>query len=126
MKQNIATVIGLIATLAVSASCGKSLEQYPHTAIQPEAVAVTDLPAVRFGMYNSVEEDPGTLSYIIFDIVGGDVSQNVYHPIDIINANLAIGIHVSSCILGRDTQDDVNDHNHIVNFDHAVTVHVTF
>ncbi len=96
MKQNIATIFALAAVFAASASCSKYLEQYPHTAIQPEAVALTDLPAVRLGMYNSVEEDPTTLSYIIFDICGGDVSSSTFHPIDVINGQLKTGSTMAS------------------------------
>jgi hypothetical protein len=72
------------------------LEQYSHTAIQPESISVSDLPAVRMGMYNSVEEDPGTLSYLIFDIVGGDVNQKTYNPIDVINSELKTGSTMSA------------------------------
>ena len=91
MKQKNILLFAFILALGGSVSCSKYLEQYPHTAIQPEAVSATDLQAIRFGMYNSVEENPGTLSYLIFDIVGGDVSQNTYHPIDVINAQLKTG-----------------------------------
>ncbi len=91
MKKNVTIILASLLVAAGATSCSKMLEQYPHTAIQPEAVSVTDLPAVRMGMYNSVEEDPGTLSYLIFDIVGGDVNQKTYNPIDVINAELKTG-----------------------------------
>jgi hypothetical protein len=81
---------------AGATSCSKMLEQYSHTAIQPESISVSDLPAVRMGMYNSVEEDPGTLSYLIFDIVGGDVNQKTYNPIDVINSELKTGSTMSA------------------------------
>ncbi len=96
MKKNLAIILVSLLVAAGATSCSKMLEQYSHTAIQPESVSVSDLPAVRMGMYNSVEEDPGTLSYLIFDIVGGDVNQKTYNPIDVINSELKTGSTMSA------------------------------
>ncbi len=96
MKKNLAIILVSLLVAAGATSCSKMLEQYSHTAIQPESISVSDLPAVRMGMYNSVEEDPGTLSYLIFDIVGGDVNQKTYNPIDVINSELKTGSTMSA------------------------------
>ncbi len=96
MKKNLAIILVSMLVAAGATSCSKMLEQYSHTAIQPESISVSDLPAVRMGMYNSVEEDPGTLSYLIFDIVGGDVNQKTYNPIDVINSELKTGSTMSA------------------------------
>lgn len=79
----------------VLASCSGMLDQYSHTAIAPDAVTESDLPAVRTGMYNRVQEAPGTLTYVIFDFVGGDVNQKEYTPIQLINAQLKSGSTMS-------------------------------
>lgn len=88
MKNNI---LFLLSLLFVLPSCADMLDKYSHTAIPPDAVVESDIPAVRMGMYNRVEEAPGTDSYIIFDFLGGDVNQKTYNPIDVINSLLKTG-----------------------------------
>lgn len=88
MKKNI---ISLISLLLILSSCAGMLDQNSHTAIPPDAVVESDLQSVRMGMYNRVEEAPGTVSYVIFDFVGGDVTQKTYSPIDVINSFLKTG-----------------------------------
>lgn len=92
MKKNILVLLSMIFVLA---SCSGMLDQYSHTAIAPDAVTESDLPAVRTGMYNRVQEAPGTLTYVIFDFVGGDVNQKEYTPIQLINAQLKSGSTMS-------------------------------
>ena len=70
-------------------SCSSYLDQYPHAAISPDAVTEDDIPAMRNGMYNSVQNAPGVYSYMIFDILGGDMTQTSYNPIDVINTTLS-------------------------------------
>lgn len=91
MKKNIL----LLSMIFVLASCAGMLDQYSHTAIAPDAVVESDLPAVRTGMYNRVQEAPGTLTYVNFDFVGGDVNQKEYTPIQLINAQLKSGSTMS-------------------------------
>lgn len=92
MKKNILLLLSMIFVLG---SCANMLDQYSHTAIAPDAVVESDLPAVRAGMYNRVQEAPGTLTYVIFDFVGGDVNQKEYTPIQLINAQLKSGSTMS-------------------------------
>ena len=93
MKKNILFLLSLIFLLP---SCADTLDQYSHTAIPPDAVVESDLAAVRTGMYNRVQEAPGTLTYIIFDMVGGDINQKEYTPIQLIDAQLKSGSTMSS------------------------------
>lgn len=72
MKKNILIILSLIFTLS---SCAGMLDQYSHTAIAPDAASESDLPSVRIGMYNRVQEAPGTLTYVNFDFVGGDIDR---------------------------------------------------
>lgn len=65
------------------------LDQYSHSAIPPEAVTEKDLPALRLGMYNRVQNEPQTRSFIMCDILGGDITQSNYNPIDVINSTLS-------------------------------------
>ena len=46
-------------------------------------------------MYNRVQEAPGTLSYVIFDFVGGDINQKEYSPKQLIDAQLKSGSTMS-------------------------------
>ena len=92
MRNNILFILSLIFLLS---SCAGTLDQYSHTAIPPDAVVEGDLPAVRTGMYNRVQEAPGTLTYVIFDFVGGDINQKEYTPIQLIDAQLKSGSTMS-------------------------------
>ena len=92
MKKNILFILSLIFLLP---SCADMLDQYSHTAIPPDAVVESDLAAVRAGMYNRVQEAPGTLTYVIFDFVGGDINQKEYTPIQLIDAQLKSGSTMS-------------------------------
>lgn len=71
------------------------LDQFSHTAIPPDAVVESDLPSVRAGMYNRVQEAPGTLTYVNFDFVGGDINQKEYTPKQLIDAELKSGSTMS-------------------------------
>ena len=93
MKKNILFILSLIFLLP---SCADMLDQYSPTAIAPDAVVENDLAAVRTGMYNRVQEAPGTLTYVIFDFCGGDINQKEYTPIQLIDAQLKSGSTMSS------------------------------
>ena len=92
MKKNILIILSLVLALS---SCAGMLDQYSHTAIAPDAVVESDLPSVRAGMYNRVQESPGTLSYVNFDFVGGDINQKEYTPKQLIDAELKSGSTMS-------------------------------
>lgn len=65
----------LLLTIALGTSCAKMLEFYPHSAVSPEAVTESDVPQLRVGMYWQVQELPGRTSYIIEDMLGGNLTQ---------------------------------------------------
>ena len=46
-------------------------------------------------MYNRVQEAPGTLTYVNFDFVGGDINQKEYTPKQLIDAELKSGSTMS-------------------------------
>ena len=79
----------LFCALGFASSCSNMLDQYSHSAIPPEAVTEKDLPALRLGMYNRVQSEPQTRSFIMCDILGGDITQSNYNPIDVINSTLS-------------------------------------
>lgn len=87
MKKYI-TII-LISIICILSSCSDQLDQYSFAAISPETVTEKDIPAVRNGMYYSVQNDPGTRSYIMFDMLGGILKTSAGTPKDIINSTLS-------------------------------------
>ncbi|SMC68380.1 SusD family protein [Pedobacter nyackensis] len=70
-------------------SCGKQLDLFPHSGISPDAVTADDLPALRLGMYNNMQNDPKVHSFITFDILGGNLTGSSGNPLDIINSTLS-------------------------------------
>ena len=70
-------------------SCGKQLDLYPHSGISPDAVTADDLPALRLGMYNNMQNDPKVHSFITYDILGGNLAGSTGNPLDIINSTLS-------------------------------------
>ncbi|WP_018630669.1 RagB/SusD family nutrient uptake outer membrane protein [Niabella aurantiaca] len=78
-------LIALSGFLLMAASCGKRLDLYPSSAMAPQAVTSKDLPALRVGMYNDMQNDPGVYSFILFDLLGGDIHTASNAPIDLIN-----------------------------------------
>lgn len=81
-------IIAIFAT-ALFSSCADQLEQFSFTAISPDAVDIRDVPAVRYGMYNSVQNDPTVRSFIMFDMIGGTIQSNTGTSRDLINATLS-------------------------------------
>lgn len=71
MKTKIAIILGISALLTVS--CAKGLDLYPHSSVSPDGVTVSDLPSMRTGMYNRVQNGPTIYTYIGFDFLGGDL-----------------------------------------------------
>lgn len=68
------TVANIMAALMLVfvSSCTK-LDFYPHTSVAPETVSERDMDALLNGMYNAVQNDQGRESYIMFDLVGGNL-----------------------------------------------------
>ena len=78
-----------IAIIALAASCSGMLDLYPHSAVAPEAITGDDVPQLRVGMYWEVQELPGRTSYIIEDMLGGNLTQkNSTSTIALINSIL--------------------------------------
>jgi hypothetical protein len=86
MKKYILPIICLISFLY---SCAGQLDQYSHAAISPDAVTEKDIPAIRNGMYNRVQNAPTTRAYIMFDMLGGVISTNTGNAKDLINSTLS-------------------------------------
>lgn len=82
MKRYI-TVLAIAA--AVLSSCADRLNQYPRSATSPDGVTSADLPALRYGAYSSMQTKTAVIGYICFDVLGGDITQRNYNPIDIYN-----------------------------------------
>lgn len=59
----------------------------PHSAVSPGAVGTGDIEALRSGMYYNVQERPGTESYIMFDLFGGNLTNKAStNALDLINS----------------------------------------
>ena len=85
MKNNI---IGILLSTLLLTSCADSLNIYSHSAVAPESVTEKDLPALRMGMYNSVQNGPGARAFIFFDILGGTLATSSGNPKDLIYGTL--------------------------------------
>lgn len=70
-------------------SCADKLDLYPYSSVSPDAITEKDLPALRIGMYNDVQNDPGVHAFILFDILGGNLHTASGAPIDLINSQLS-------------------------------------
>ena len=76
----------ILLTIAMATSCAKMLELYPHSAISPETITDNDVPQLRVGMYWKVQELPGRTSYILEDMLGGNLTlKNSTSTIALIN-----------------------------------------
>lgn len=80
--------ITALSILMLLSSCADQLDLNPYSAVSPDAITAKDLPALRIGMYNDVQNDPGALSFVLFDILGGNVHTASGSPIDLINSTL--------------------------------------
>ncbi|WP_276483528.1 RagB/SusD family nutrient uptake outer membrane protein [Paraflavitalea pollutisoli] len=78
-----------VCVVLLGSSCAKKLDLYPTTGISPESVQPSDLPALRLGVYNDVQSDPGVHSWILFDLLGGDIFTGTNAPKDLINSILS-------------------------------------
>lgn len=70
-------------------SCGKKLDIYPRSAVAPESITEKDLAALELGMYNRVQNNPPTESWILNDLVGGTLQGSTSTPFDLINNTLS-------------------------------------
>jgi starch-binding outer membrane protein, SusD/RagB family len=54
-------------------SCTKNLDLYPHSAVSTDNLTEKDIEALLSGTYNRVQNAPGRESYIMFDLIGGNL-----------------------------------------------------
>lgn len=74
-----------IITLTVLLATSCNLDLNPHSAVSPGSVGTKDIEALRSGMYYNVQERPGTESYIMFDLFGGELTtKQGTNPLDLI------------------------------------------
>lgn len=85
----IKNIIRALLIILVFSSCADELNLYPHASVSPEGITEKDLPALRNGMYNSMQNQPRTRSFILFDIIGGTLTTANSNPIDLINSILS-------------------------------------
>ncbi|MCU7694436.1 RagB/SusD family nutrient uptake outer membrane protein [Haoranjiania flava] len=79
----------LLLTGMFLGSCADKLDLYPHSSMSPDAITEKDLPALRIGMYNDMQNDPGVHAFILFDILGGNLHTASGSPLDLINSQLS-------------------------------------
>ena len=71
--------------MLMASSC--DLDMNPHSAVSPGSVGTKDIEALRSGMYYNVQERPGTESYIMFDLFGGELTtKQSTNSLDLINS----------------------------------------
>jgi hypothetical protein len=80
--------ISIITIAVTAASCSKMLDRYPRYSIPLEAVTENDIPAMRMGLYSGFQtgSGPGVRSYIMLDIMGGNIRGNTGTALDQINS----------------------------------------
>jgi hypothetical protein len=65
----------LIAVIMIFSSCSKQLNIYPHSAVSIENISSKDVDQLLNGVYNKVQNAPQRESYIMFDLIGGNLIQ---------------------------------------------------
>ena len=80
----------LVVLAAAGFSCAGDLDRFSRYSIPPETVTEADLPAMRMGVYSGFQSGgPGARSYIMFDILGGNIRGNSGTSKDQINSMLS-------------------------------------
>lgn len=79
----------LIASLFILNSCSDELDLYSSSAIPPESITEKDLPALRIGMYNFVQNKPTVRGFMMHDILGGVLETQTGTYKDLINSMLS-------------------------------------
>lgn len=65
------------------------LDIYPHSAVAPASITEKDLSALEMGMYLSAQNNPSTESWVINDLLGGDIKTNTAGAFDLISNTLS-------------------------------------
>ncbi|UCS92103.1 RagB/SusD family nutrient uptake outer membrane protein [Echinicola marina] len=73
MKFNLSI---FIVALFLATSCSNQLDLYPRSAVSSESeLSEEDAQSFLIGVYQSVQNDPGRESYIMGDLLGGDLNS---------------------------------------------------
>jgi hypothetical protein len=80
--------VSLFLSAFLFAACSEQLNISPYSAVAPESITENDLPALERGMYYSVQNDPGRTSWVLFDLLGGNLTGSSGNPSDVINSIL--------------------------------------
>lgn len=83
------TYIYILLSILLFSSCADYLDLYSRSAIPPEAVTEGDLPALRIGMYNFVQNKPGVRAFMMHDLLGGGIQTTTGSARDLINNTLS-------------------------------------
>lgn len=80
----------ILLTSLLLSSCSGMLDIDPHSAIPPGKTGNGDLSPMRMGMYGKVQNSPQRETYILFDIIGGNLrTGKTGNPRDLINTVLS-------------------------------------
>ncbi|MEQ7799679.1 RagB/SusD family nutrient uptake outer membrane protein [Pedobacter sp. ASV1-7] len=63
----------IIAASVLFSGCDKQLDLYPHSQVATESLTEKDIEAFLNGVYNMVQNTPTNSSYVMFDIIGGNL-----------------------------------------------------
>ena len=66
-------ILLLLAIPMLLFSCQKQLDLYPHSAASSDNLSTKDVELFLNGVYNKVQNAPGRESYIMFDLIGGNL-----------------------------------------------------
>lgn len=89
MKKGLNIII-LAAVSSLLFSCSDMLNLEPHSAVSSTSVTTADIPQLRVGMYWKVQELPTRSTYILMDLLGGNLTQkNATSALALINTILS-------------------------------------
>lgn len=74
-----------IISCFIMSSCSGMLDIDSHSGVAPDNITEKDLSALRMGMYNKVQNSPERETYILFDLLGGNLKSKTGSSLDLIN-----------------------------------------
>src|ERR1700754_3898993 len=82
--------LSLFAVCMVLVSCNKQLNIYPHSAASSANLSSDDVEMLLTGVYNKVQNAPARESYIMYDLIGGNLitARGTGGPLPLINSTL--------------------------------------
>ena len=86
--MNKKSLILLLISVLLFSSCGKQLDLYPHSAASSSNLTAADIELLLQGVYNFMQNAPGRESYIMYDLVGGNLvtARGSGGPLPLINS----------------------------------------